>query len=314
MVAALGRTFITVGILILLFVGYQLWGTGIYTAREQNALERDFATTLAREGVPAPTSTTTTTTIGVPGETSETTETSETSETALLAPTIPAEGDPVARIKIPKIGVDAIVVNGVSRNDLRKGPGLYPETSLPGQAGNAAIAGHRTTYGAPFGDLDQLVVGDLVQVQTLYGVFRFRVTEQLIVAPSDIGVIDPKPVDTNAPSKGLVPQVTLTTCNPKYSAAQRLIVKADLEPDQVALPAPTTRETPQISEEGLSGESGSVGPAALAGLIAALIGLAWWLFFHRHPSWATWIVGSLPFAVALFFFFSYLERVLPANY
>lgn len=305
--AALGRTFITVGILILLFVGYQLWGTSIYTAREQNALEQDFETTLAREGVPAPTSTT----IGVPGETGET---SETDEPALLAPTIPAEGDPVARIKIPKIGVDSIVVNGVSRNDLRKGPGLYPETALPGQAGNAAIAGHRTTYGAPFGDLDQLVVGDLVQVQTLYGVFRFRVTEQLIVAPSDVGVIDPKPVDPNTPSKGLIPQVTLTTCNPKYSAAQRLIVKADLEPDQVALPAPTTRGTTQISEEGLSGESGSVGPAALAGLIAALIGLAWWLFFHRHPSWATWIVGAVPFAVALFFFYSFLERVLPANY
>lgn len=305
--AALGRTFITVGILILLFVGYQLWGTSIYTAREQNALEQDFETTLAREGVPAPTSTT----IGVPGETGET---SETDEPALLAPTIPAEGDPVARIKIPKIGVDSIVVNGVSRNDLRKGPGLYPETALPGQAGNAAIAGHRTTYGAPFGDLDQLVVGDLVQVQTLYGVFRFRVTEQLIVAPSDVGVIDPKPVDPNTPSKGLIPQVTLTTCNPKYSAAQRLIVKADLEPDQVALPAPTTRGTTQISEEGLSGESGSVGPAALAGLIAALIGLAWWLFFHRHPSWATWIVGAVPFAVTLFFFYSFLERVLPANY
>ncbi len=305
-VAALGRTFITAGILILLFVGYQLWGTGIYTSREQDQLARDFETTLSRDGVPAPV--TTTTTVGLPGETTE------TIEPALDAPTIPAEGDPVARIKIPKIGVDKIVVNGVSRDDLRKGPGLYPETALPGQAGNAAIAGHRTTYGAPFGDLDQLVIGDLIQVQTLYGVFRFRVTEQLIVAPSDIGVIDPKPVDSNAPSKGLVPQITLTTCNPKYSAAQRLIVKADLAPDQVALPAPTSRGNPQISEEGLSGESGSTSPAALAGLIAALIGLAWWLLFHRHPSWTTWLVGAVPFAVALFFFYSFLERVLPANY
>ena len=311
MVVALGRTFITVGILILLFVGYQLWGTGIYTAREQNQLEQDFQTTLDRDGVPGPTTTTTTTTIAVPGETNET---SEADEPALLAPTVPAEGDPVARIKIPKIGVDAIVVNGVSRTDLRKGPGLYPETALPGQAGNAAIAGHRTTYGAPFGDLDQLIIGDLIQVQTLYGVFRFRVTEQLIVAPSDIGVIDPKPVDSTAPSKGLIPQVTLTTCNPKYSAAQRLIVKADLAPDQIALPAPATTGNPQISEEGLSGESGSTSPAALAGLLAGLIGLVWWLLFHRHPSWATWVVGAIPFAIALFFFYSFLERVLPANY
>ena len=205
-------------------------------------------------------------------------------------------------------------MNGVARNDLRKGPGLYPETALPGQAGNAAIAGHRTTYGAPFGDLDQLVNGDLIQVQTLYGVFRFRVSEQLIVAPSDIGVIDPKLVDANTPSKGFIAQVTLTTCNPKYSAAQRLIVKADLEPDQIALPAPISRGSPQISEEGLSGEASSAGPAVLAALVAALIGLVWWLFFHRHPGWATWGVGAIPFAVALFFCYSFIERVLPANY
>ena len=308
-VAATGRTFITSGILILLFVAYQLWGTGIYTSREQDQLARDFTTSLAREGVPAPASTTTSTTL-VPVATSETSEPTG----PLVAPATPAEGDPVARITIPKIGVDAIVVSGVSRDDLRKGPGLYPQTALPGQAGNAAIAGHRTTYGAPFGDLDQLVNGDVIQVETLLGVFRFRVSEQLVVAPSDISVIDPTPVDPNVPSKGFLAQITLTTCNPKYSAAQRLVVKADLEEDQVALPPPVTTSNAQISEAGLSGESGSMGPTLLAGLLTILIGLAWWLLYHRHPRWTTWVVGAIPFGVALFFCYSYLERILPANY
>ncbi|MCJ7670998.1 MAG: hypothetical protein MUP67_02995, partial [Acidimicrobiia bacterium] len=109
---------------------------------------------------------------------------------------------------------------------------------------------------------------------------------------------------------------TLTTCNPKYSAAQRLIIKADLElkPDQVALPAPKRSVSPTITEEGLSGEEGSKLPTLLSALIVLLIGALWWLFFHRHPRWTTWIVGAIPFAIALFIFFSYLERVLPANY
>jgi sortase A len=306
-VGAVGRVFITVGLLILLFVAYQLWGTGLYTAREQDELEQQFNRALASEGRPTSTtgSTPSTTTPGTPSS-------STTTTTTQPPPPPPPDGEAIARIRIPKIGVDSIVVNGVNREDLRKGPGHYPDTPLPGQEGNSAIAGHRTTYGAPFGDLDQLTEGDLIQVRTLQGNFEYRVSEQLIVSPSEIEVINPT-VDPNDP-EGFLATLTLTTCNPKYSAAQRLVIHADLDPGQIALPAPVEVQNTTITEEGLSGEEGSKLPAVVAGLIAALIGLAWWLFFHRHPRWTTWIIGAIPFAVALFFFYSFLERLLPANY
>jgi sortase A len=286
-VGAIGRVFITAGILILLFVAYQLWGTGIYTAREQNQLEQQFDRALAQEG---------------------------RSTSSTPAPPPPPEGEAVARIRIPKIGVDSIVVNGVTRDDLRKGPGHYPDTPLPGQEGNAAIAGHRTTYGAPFGDLDQLAKGDVIQVRTLQGSFKYRVSEQLIVRPSAVEVILPTAVDPNDPAQGFEPTLTLTTCNPKYSAAQRLVVKADLVDKDKALPAPAVVQSSKITEEGLSGEEGSKIPALIAGLIVAIIGLLWWLLFHRHPRWTSWLIGAVPFAISLFFFYVFLERVLPANY
>jgi sortase A len=313
-VGAVGRVFITAGLLILLFVAYQLWGTGIYTAQQQDELEQEFNRALASEGRPTPTTSRPTTSSTAPG--TPTSSTSTTTTTTEPAEPPPPEGDAVARLRIPKIGVDSIVVNGVTRDDLRKGPGHYPETPLPGQEGNSAIAGHRTTYGAPFGDLDQLAEGDLILVRTLQGSFRFRVREQLVVKPSDVSVLDPVPVNADQPDAGELATLTLTTCNPKYSAAQRLIIHADLAPDQVALPAPpaVSADQPKLTDEGLSGEEGSKLPAVIAGAIAALIGALWWLFFHRHPRWTTWIIGAVPFAIALFFFYSFLERVLPANY
>jgi sortase A len=309
-VGAIGRTFITVGVLILLFVAYQLWGTGLYTAREQDALEQQFQSALAREGQDAPTTSSSTTTTTIPGSPPSSTTTSTTEP----PPPLPPEGEAVARIQIPKIGVDSIIVNGVTRDDLRKGPGHYPDTPLPGQKGNSAIAGHRTTYAAPFADLDQLAEGDLIQIRTLQGNFKYRVRDQLIVNPTDVGVIDPTPVDPNDPREGFLATLTLTTCNPKYSAAQRLVIQADLDPSETALAAPKLVQNAQLTEEGLSGEEGSKLPTIIASLIAALIGALWWLVFHRHPRWTTWIIGAIPFAVALFFFYSYLERVLPANY
>jgi sortase A len=311
-VGAIGRVFITSGVLILLFVAYQLWGTGIYTAREQDQLSKEFNAALAKSGVQsAPTSSTTPTTAsGAPTPTS----TSTTTTTTIPAPPPPPEGDAVAHIQIPKIGVDDIVVNGVQVADLRKGPGHYPDTPLPGQEGNASIAGHRTTYGAPFGNLDQLSEGDVIQIRTLQGAFKYRVREQLVVQPTDVSVLDPVPVDPNNPSKGLKATLTLTTCNPKYSAAQRLVIHADLDPGQIPFPAPEGLQGAHLTDEGLSGAEGSKLPAVISGIIAAIIGLLWWLLFHRHPRWTMWLVGAVPFAIALFVFYTFLERVLPANY
>jgi sortase A len=301
---AVGRALVTVGLLLLLFVAYQLWGTGIYQAQAQNDLQSQFeqARREAQPTSPAPTTTT-----AAPSE----------SATTTLAPfAAPPEGDVMARIGIPKIGVDQYVVEGVAVDDLRKGPGHYPSTQMPGHEGNSAIAGHRTPSGAPFGDLDQLVAGDDIRVVTVQGDFNYRVTELRVVDPSQIEVLDPTP-DTARPGHD-VATLTLTTCNPKYSAAERLIVKAQLEltKGQTAPlpPAEVAKGNQATSIGGLSGESSSRTPTIIWGAIALAIGLLWWWLFHRHPRWTTWFVGAIPFLAALFVTYTYLERLLPSNY
>ena len=298
-VGAIGRSFVTVGVLILLFVAYQLWGTGLYTSREQDRLRQQFTSSLQKHH-PSATTSTTATTLAAP------TVTTTTSPPVVL-PLLSTERSAIAQLRIPRIGTDDIVVQGISRDDLRKGPGHYPDSPNPGQVGNSAIAGHRTTYGAPFGDLDQLEVGDRIFVRTVQGSFTYVVFDaRHIVAPTDVSVLDPDPAHSAV--------LTLTTCNPKYSAAQRLVVRAALEEGTKPLPAPKVSKHRKVTQAGLSGEEGSKLPTLISGLIAALIGALWWLVYHRYPRWTTWVLGVVPFAVALFFFYSFLERVLPANY
>jgi sortase A len=134
-------------------------------------------------------------------------------------------GDALTRIKIPAIGVDVVVVEGTTMSALRAGAGHYPQTPLPCEAGNVAIAGHRTTYGKPFHNLDLLKPGDIIVLETPIGSCTYKlVSPPSIVAPTDTGVVGPTPV----------PMVTLTTCHPKGSARQRLIVQAELQGDAVA--------------------------------------------------------------------------------
>src|SRR5262249_48808383 len=150
-VRAVGKVLLTFGLLVLLFVAYQLWGTGIYEARAQSDLKDKFNRQVSNETKANPTPLGNMSTAGpnstAPGGPAPTTQ-------PPAAQLSPGDGDPVGIIKIPKIGVDQVVVEGTSVPGLRKGPGHYSESPLPGQLGNAAIAGHRTTYGAPFGDLD----------------------------------------------------------------------------------------------------------------------------------------------------------------
>jgi sortase A len=300
-VAATGRVLVTVGILILLLVAYQLWGTGLYEARQQSKLKSQFARTLRH----VPPSTTAGTTTGP--TTGPTTSTTASTPAITVAP---PSGEAIAIINIPKIGVDSAVVQGIERPDLRKGPGHYPLTPMPGQVGNAAIAGHRTTYGAPFYRLDELGVGDDIAVRTQAGTYHYRVTKQIVVQPTDVGVLDPTPDAT----------LTLTTCEPRYSAQKRLVIHALLEPDKsppaAPPPPPGPVQTPKtkITSAGLSGKGESKLLALWWGLAAAAIGAAWWLLFHRHPRWTTWLAGVVPFVLVLFVFYSYLDRLLPANY
>ena len=160
---------ITAGVLILLFVAYQLWGTGIREAQAQSELETEFEERIGADLRAADEVTTTT----APGS---------TTEPALRRP--PGRGRRIAHLRIPAIGVDKIVVSGVQVADLKRGPGHYPDSPLPGQPGNAAIAGHRTTYGAPFNRLDELEQGDEILVTTVQGAFRYEVRETLIVTPT----------------------------------------------------------------------------------------------------------------------------------
>lgn len=230
-VGGLGKTLIATGLLLFGFVAYQLWGTGIETARAQDSLGNEFEELLAATPAttPAPTTTTTKPNASTPGDSTppDTAPDDSVEDATTTAPvpvaTLPpvTEGDPIGRIEMPRIGVGKFVVAGVDKDVLKNGPGHYPETPMPGQLGNSAIAGHRTTFGQPFFDIDKLQNGDEIIVTTLAGRFVYRVTGQQIVSPSDYQV-----VATTDPTTATL---TLTSCHPKYTARERIIVSAELD-------------------------------------------------------------------------------------
>jgi sortase A len=130
----------------------------------------------------------------------------------------PLPGDALGKLRMPSIGVSEYVIEGTDAGNLRKGPGHYPDTPLPGQRGTSAIAGHRTTYGAPFRKLDKLKKGDPIMVELPYGTFVYRVDRTQIVDDSALWVT--KKVDHD--------QLVLTACHPLYSAEQRIVAFARL--------------------------------------------------------------------------------------
>ncbi len=283
---ATGRVLVTVGTLLLLFVAYQLWGTGIYEAREQSHLQSELKHQIAEsKAARKPVLGTTTTT---------------------APPPAPAEGDGVGLIHIPKIGLDRAIVQGVAVPDLRKGPGHYPDSPMPGQIGNAAIAGHRTTYGAPFNRIDELSPGDKIIIVTTSGTFTYTVTGQLIVSPKQTEVLDAT----------LDATLTLTTCNPKYSARERLVVKARLDADVSPPPAPPAIVPAGKSStvDDLSGSRQSRWPVVWWGLVVALVGAGWWWLFRNQRRWYVWVAGAVAFLAVYAVFCFYLERVLPPGY
>jgi sortase A len=312
-IRGVGKTCIAAGVLILLFVAYQLWGTGIAEARSQRALKRQFA---ALPKVVSPT-TTSTSVAGPPVAPPSTTT------TTLPALPPPPTGSAVAIIKIPKLGVNDAIVEGVGVDDLKKGPGHYPRTPLPGQAGNAAVAGHRTTYGAPFYRLNELAPGDEIFVSTRDGTWDYKVMFSSDVSPSDVAVLDPTPDN----------RLTLTTCTPRFTASKRLVVVSKLvgavDPRPPAIPATPAATSPTIpgdstattaprglgaSDVGsLSGKGASTTPAILWGVVCALVwGLAW-VAARRWRRWIAYLVAAPVFLICLWFFFENFARFVPAN-
>ena len=128
------------------------------------------------------------------------------------------EGDAVGKLLIDRIGLSSVVVEGTDAGDLRKGPGHYPGTPLPGQRGTVAIAGHRTTYGAPFRNIDKLRTGDDIVLAMPYGRFTYRVERTRIVPPTAVWVTQRVSYD----------RLILSACHPLYSAAKRIVVFAKL--------------------------------------------------------------------------------------
>ncbi|HEX9124081.1 MAG TPA: sortase, partial [Actinomycetota bacterium] len=185
---AVGALFIAAALGIGGYLAWQLWGTGLTTQRLQSELRRGFEKKIDTRA---------------PGS----------------APATPIRipGGAVAILQIPRIGLDMVVVEGTSTEDLKKGPGHYADTAFPWQdQGRVGIAGHRTTYLHPFFDLDRMRPGDRIVLQTEYGTYRYQVTRVFVTAPDDGSVLD----QTRRPT------LVLTTCNPRYSASQRLIVDA----------------------------------------------------------------------------------------
>jgi len=271
-VGHIGRTLIAIGLLMFAFVAYQLWGTGIQTAQAQHHLQDDFeqlianattlppgvattavpTTTLAATTVPLTTvpgtdpATTAAPTTAAPTTAAPTTAapTTDAPATTALPPVIerPAVGDVLAKLAIPKIGIDDMyVVEGVTKKALAKGPGHFPESPFPGQLGNAAIAGHRTTYGAPFGRLDELAPGDEIIVTTLAGTYLYVVTGSEVVRPTDYDKVVPTHDTTIA-------TLTLSTCHPEYHATQRLIIRATLDPTLSSLATEASPPAPPSTE------------------------------------------------------------------
>lgn len=128
------------------------------------------------------------------------------------------EGDAAGRIEIPKIGAEFVMVKGTSAASLRHGPGLFPDNPYPGARGTTAVAGHRTTYGAPFRKVDQLKKGDRIDMRMPYGTFHYEVERTRIVKPSEVWVLNRVSYD----------RLVLSACHPLYSAAERIIVFARL--------------------------------------------------------------------------------------
>tara|TARA_B100000945_G_scaffold19754_1_gene14298 strand:+ start:6425 stop:7564 length:1140 start_codon:yes stop_codon:yes gene_type:complete len=244
-----GFVLISSGVLLFLFAIYQLFGTALITAQAQNNLENDLdAVTeeLASDEFIQNTFTKLETiTVSEDVERTETVETEVSSSpyedlTAEEISTLGAivykpQGEAIAQIVAPVMGLDSIVVSGTGVADLRKGPGHYSDSAALCSTGNAAIAGHRTTYGAPFGDIPNLKFGDEIRVNTPYGNCIYTVTKRFIVEPSDTWVV--KDQGDN--------RLTLTSCHPKYSAAQRYIVVAKLTQTDVPY-LPTQKEINEL--------------------------------------------------------------------
>lgn len=230
---SIGWLFISAGMVVALYLFYSLYWTGIETSQAQEQLRDDFAELVA-EATPDSLQ------VGeLPPLDADAGESREEGTAAVL-PEGMDDGEVIGLMEFYRPGEDSsvvidepvAVVQGVTVEALKDGPGRYPGTAYPGQDGNFAVAGHRTTYGAPFWDLDKLQEGDEIHVTDRNGTrWIYEFVEQEIVGPGDISVLEQDPLELGRP------MLTLTTCNPRWSQRERLIVFAELSEDQLPMVA-----------------------------------------------------------------------------
>jgi sortase A len=301
--------------LLLAFVAYQIYGTAIYEHHAQALLVSEFKRHLGApvakfpRAVAAPKTPPTTTATEAP--------------VSHVAPSLadPPVGTAIGLMSIPRIGMtgDAIV-EGTDEHQLQQGPGHYQGTPLPGEAGNVAIAGHRTTYAAPFYNLDALQAGDLIYIQTAQGIFDYAVTSQQVVSPNDTQVL----------AATTTPTLTLTTCNPRYSASSRLVVTALLRTAITADSFPAGSQPRSSEHEAtphqLAGEGGL--PTSVSTLGEALRGAAWgaaavlvlalavvgWRRMGRSWRWVALGAGIPVALVLLLICFGHVSLALPETF
>ncbi|MET8301170.1 class E sortase [Micromonospora sp. NPDC005257] len=198
-----GELLITFGLVVLLFVGYEIWGKSVIVEAHQNDLSSQLAQQWDTPADP---------TVG------------PTSRPA-VKPKPPAKGQPVAGLYIPQFDKHWVVVEGVDPENIRYAPGHYPDSAMPGEVGNFSVAGHRIR--STFWRLDELKAGDAIVVETRSDWLVYRVYQQRIVKPSQVEVVAPVP--DKPEQKATEKLLTLTTCNPKFDNYQRLIIHARLD-------------------------------------------------------------------------------------
>jgi len=284
------------GVVLILFAVWQLWGTGLAQHQAQQTLRQQFSTRVHQAPV------------------KPVTPAGPTLVAADAPIPEPPEGSVVAHLQIPAIGVDQYVVEGTAEGDLQKGPGHYIGTAMPGQVGNVAIAGHRTTYGAPFYNLNELAPGDEIDLTTVSGMsLDYVVTQPPVpVAPGDTKILNY--FGDN--------RLTLTTCNPRYSSTQRLVVVALLrEPagaGVVSNPVPPVTQARTKPRHVTSG--GSVGwnmtylPGVFAVLLfIVLLGLANRRAAAYYGRWGRWLILVPIWVGATYLLFDLLSSFVPAT-
>ena len=293
-----GRVLIGAGVVLLLFTAYQIWGTSIQESRTQAGLRTQLQQQTNSEAIRHALA-------------EETALNKLPTGPPMAAPrtNAPPEGDPIGYIRIPRIGINQVVVEGTNTPDLRKGPGHYTGTPLPGQSGNAAVAGHRTTYGHPFYNLDSVKVGDPIVLTTLQGIFVYDATKSFVVSPSDTSVIQNVFAD----------ELTLTTCNPRFSASTRLVVQGKLVHSQLfpnsGLPAAQLHADPK--SENLAGNSDvQLTDALFWGFVTVAVGagILYAAYRFRSRRWVIYGVGVAGMLVLLWFFFGAVSPLLPASF